>query len=121
MSGIYGLVKTYLKEGRAPSRNQAFDRYGEPQFAQALRIYRHLHTLQQDLRLLSKKTSGTGIDIQWPKAPHERICVRYEIRQMKRTAFLSEEEWKLLTDDPAISSILKRPRTDALNKLSTCK
>lgn len=111
MSGIYPLVKSYLKEGRAPSRNQAFDRYGEPQFAQALRIYRHLHTLRQDLRVLATRKQSEQVHIQWPQTPSERICLRYEIDQMRRTAFLNPEEWKLLNDDPTIASILSSPES----------
>jgi len=106
MSAIYILVKRYLHEGKAPSRNQAYDTYNDPQSAKALRIYRHLYTLKEDLQALRQQKNRGLLRITPPVAEQDRFCVYYERNQVRRTSYLTQEEWDLIGADAEISDFL---------------
>jgi hypothetical protein len=106
MTAIYALVKRYLREGKAPSRNQAFDAYNEPDLARALRIYRHLYTLQEDIRALLAQKEECLFRITLPKDSQGRYRLHFQRGQMIRTAFLTHEEWDLLRDDSEVAAFL---------------
>jgi hypothetical protein len=106
MTAIYALVKRYLREGKAPSRNQAFDTYNDPEVAKALRIYRHLYTLVEDLHALRKQKDVSLFHVTRAQAGADRFCIHYERNQVIRTSFLTQEEWDLIREDAQIADFL---------------
>jgi hypothetical protein len=86
-----------LREDPRFSRNRHFLALSSPEGRRALRIHRHLRSLEQDL------ASGSAA-----KVAHERERVRLELRGKRgsRIAWLTRLEFRLLCGSPTVRAAL---------------
>jgi hypothetical protein len=86
-----------LREDPGFSRNRFFAALSSPEGRRAMRIHRHLRSLERDL--------ADGCQASVEPGP-ERIRLTLRGRRGQRTAFLTRAEWRLLCADPAVRAAL---------------
>ena len=86
-----------LREDRGFSRNRHFHALSSPEGKRALRIHRHLRSLERDL------SSGAAATVA-----HEAERVRLVLRgkRSSRTAWLTRAEFRLLCTSPLVRAAL---------------
>jgi hypothetical protein len=86
-----------LREDPRFSRNRHYLALSSPEGRRALRIHRHLRSLEKEL------AAGSSARIA-----HEAERVRLELRGKRgsRTAWLTRSEFRLLLDSPAVRAAL---------------
>jgi hypothetical protein len=89
-----------LREDPGFSRNRFYVALSSPEGRRALRIHRHLRSLERDLRAGLRAT-----------VDRERERFRLTLRGLRsqRTAFLTRAELRLLCTDPAVRAALGDP------------
>ncbi len=90
-----------LREDRHFSRNRHFLALSSPEGKRALRIHRHLRSLERDL-------SQEGVDATVTREA-ERIRLTLRGRRLSRTAWLSRAEFRILCGNPAVAAVLGEP------------
>jgi hypothetical protein len=86
-----------LREDPRFSRNRYFLALSSPEGRRALRIHRHLRSLERDLAAGSSATVSREA---------ERIRLTLRSRRGSRTAWLTRAEFRLLCADPAVRAAL---------------
>ena len=86
-----------LRDGRGFSRNRHYATFSSPEGKRALRIHRHLRSIESDL------SRGSRMSVE-----REAARVRLTLRSKGglRTAFLSEAEFRLLCTSPLARAAL---------------
>ncbi len=87
-----------LRDDRAFSRNRHYLALSSPEGKRALRIHRHLRSLERDL-------SRDGVDATVTREA-ERIRLTLRGRRLERTAWLSRTEFRVLCGNPAVRRVL---------------
>ncbi len=92
-----------LREDPGFSRNRYFLALSSPEGRRALRIHRHLRSIERDL------AAGWAVTVT-----RERDGVRLRLtgRAATRTAWLTGAEFRLLCGNPAVRSAIGRPATE---------
>ncbi len=90
------LVQRLRQESRF-SRNRHFIALSSPEGRKALRIHRHLKSIERDL-------SG-GCAAQVERSP-ERICLKLACKGGRRVAYLTLAEFRLLCTSPVVRAAL---------------
>jgi len=86
-----------LREDPGFSRNRFYLALSSPEGRRALRIHRHLRSLERDL------TAGQAATVA---REAERIRLTLRGRRGERTAWLTRAEFRLLCDAPAVRAAL---------------
>jgi hypothetical protein len=89
-----------LRGDRHFSRNRHFRALSSPEGRRALRIHRHLRSLEKDL-------SQEGVDATVTREA-ERIRLTLRGRRVSRTAWLSRAEFRILCGNPVVRARLGR-------------
>ncbi|HET6412625.1 MAG TPA: hypothetical protein VFG53_11225 [Anaeromyxobacter sp.] len=87
-----------LREDRAFSRNRHYLTLSSPEGRRALRIHRHLRSLERDL-------SRDGVNATVTREA-ERIRLTLRGRRLERTAWLSRAEFQVLCGNPMVRRLL---------------
>ncbi len=87
-----------LREDRGFSRNRHYLALSSPEGKRALRIHRHLRSLERDL-------SQAGVDATVTREA-ERIRLTLRGRRLSRTAWLTRAEFRLLCGNPEVRARL---------------
>ncbi len=87
-----------LRQDRAFSRNRHYLALSSPEGKRALRIHRHLRSLERDLSL-------AGVDATVTREA-ERIRLTLRGRRLERTAWLTRAEFRILCGNPAVAALL---------------
>jgi hypothetical protein len=97
MASFFQRLLERLREDRAFSRNRHYLALSSPEGKRALRIHRHLRSLERDL------AAGHAATVA-----HEPERVRLTLRGRlgERTAFLTRAEFRLLCDTPTVRAAL---------------
>ncbi len=90
-----------LRDDRYFSRNRHFRALSSPEGRRALRIHRHLRSLEKDL-------SQDGVDATVTREA-ERIRLTLRGRRVARTAWLSRSEFRILCGNPLVRAVLGEP------------
>jgi hypothetical protein len=87
-----------LRDDRAFSRNRHYLALSSPEGKRALRIHRHLRSLEKDL-------SSDGVNAT---VTHEAKRIRLTLRgrRLDRTAWLSRTEFRVLCGNPEVRRVL---------------
>ena len=106
MESIYELVRAFLREGEAAfSRNKNFEAYRDERVQRAVRIFRHLRSVREDLLSVGEgEVRLEGIDDNGDGSVSVRLT--WEGAQTRRTSVLSELEWHLLMEDERLTNVL---------------
>ena len=86
-----------LREDPGFSRNRFFAALSSPEGRRAMRIHRHLRSLERDL------AAGHAASVE---AGPDRIRLTLRGRRSLRTAWLTRTEWRLLCAAPAVRAAL---------------
>jgi hypothetical protein len=109
VASVLELVKRMRRD--AFSRNRNFDAFAraDAEGVRALRLWRYLRSLEQDLAAAGPRV-GTGVQLR--VEPREeggrRITIEVPDVRMRRIAMVSAEEWELLREHPDARAILDR-------------
>jgi hypothetical protein len=87
-----------LRQDRAFSRNRHYLALSSPEGKRALRIHRHLRSLERDL-------SRAGVDATVTREA-ERVRLTLRGGRLSRTAWLSALEFRILCGNPAVRRVL---------------
>jgi ribosomal protein S14 len=87
-----------LREDRFFSRNRHYRALSSPEGRRALRIHRHLRSLEHDL-------SQPDVEAQVVREA-ERVRLTLRGRRVSRTAWLSRAEFRILCGNPEVRRVL---------------
>jgi hypothetical protein len=87
-----------LREDRGFSRNRHYLTLSSPEGRRALRIHRHLRSLERDL-------SRDGVNATVTREA-ERIRLTLRGRRLERTAWLTRAEFRMLCLNPEVRRVL---------------
>lgn len=107
MDLTHKIVRRLLRDDDVEfSRNKNFDAYEDPMVKRALRIYRHLRSVEDDLLA----AGGGDVTLEAVEREDEQVVVRlsYPAGNARRESFVTEEEWELLLESERIADILTR-------------
>ncbi len=87
-----------LREDRAFSRNRHFLALSSPEGKRAMRIHRHLRSLERDLAQAGVAATVTR--------EAERVRLTLRGQRLSRTAWLTRAEFRILCGNPAVAAVL---------------
>lgn len=97
MAGFVELAVRRMREDRGFSRNRHYVALSSPEGRRAVRIARHLRSIERDL------------EAGWParvESRDGRVLVTVVYRRGNRSAWLSEGEYRMLLANPAVRAAL---------------
>jgi hypothetical protein len=97
MDAFVERVVRRLRDEPGFSRNRHFLAFSSPEGRRALRIHRHLRSIERDLWAGSTATVDHGAD---------RVQLTLRSRGRQRTAFLTASEYRILLSNPLVRSAL---------------
>ena len=106
MDLTYKIVRRLLRDREVDfSRNRNFEAYEDDRVKRALKIARHLQSVERDIL-----ANSVGVILQAVDREDGRVVVRlaYASGNGKRVSYLSEGEWLLLLESPHVSDVLRR-------------
>ncbi len=107
MDLTHQIVRRLLRDDEVQfSRNRNFEAYEDPQVQRAMRIYRHLQSLEDDL--LGLESDGR-VSLEAVERDEEEVAVRliFEEAKGRRISYLKAKEWELLLESAKVSRILE--------------
>ena len=107
MDLTYKIVRRLLRDRDvAFSRNKNFDAYDDKAVRRAVRIYRHLRSVELDL--LAADDGAVQIDSVEQSAGRIVVKLSFPRSKGRRESYLTDEEWKLLVESEQVKDILDR-------------
>lgn len=106
MDLTYRIVRRLLRDDDVQfSRNRNFEAYEDPQVKRAMRLYRHLQSLEDDLLGLEDPRS---VRLEAVERDGGRVTVRLVFAEQKgrRISYLKPREWELLLENERVCDIL---------------
>lgn len=107
MDLTHKIVRRLLRDDDVQfSRNRNFEAYEDPRVKRALRIFRHLRSVEEDL--LEVEPAGE-VDLEAVERDRGRVVVRLRFGEGRgrRISFLSPAEWELLLENERVTRILR--------------
>ena len=107
MDLTYRIVRRLLRDDEVQfSRNRNFEAYEDPQVKRAMRLYRHLRSLEEDLLALGEDDS---VDLETVERSEDKVTVKLVFSEQKgrRISYLDPREWELLLESDEVSGILR--------------
>ncbi len=107
MDLTYRIVRRLLRDDDVQfSRNRNFEAYEDPQVKRAMRLYRHLRSLEEDLLALGE---GDKVDLETVERREDQVTVKLVFSEQKgrRISYLDPREWELLLENERVSGILR--------------
>lgn len=107
MDLTYRIVRRLLRDDEVQfSRNKNFEAYEDSRVKRAMRLYRHLQSLEDDLLALEGENS---VSLEGVERTEGQITVRLVFSEQKgrRISYLKPREWKLLLENTEVSDILR--------------
>ena len=107
MDLTYRILRRLLRDDDVGfSRNRNFEAYEDPRVKRAMRLYRHLRSLEADLLELDdpQKVSLEAVERQ-----QDQVTVRLVFAEQKgrRISYLAPREWELLLESQEVCDILR--------------
>lgn len=108
MDLTYRIVRRLLRDDDVQfSRNRNYEAYEDPQVKRAMRLYRHLRSLEEDLLALGEDES---VDLETVERTEDKVTVKLVFSEQKgrRISYLKPREWELLLENERIYGILQK-------------
>jgi hypothetical protein len=86
-----------LREEPGFSRNRHFLTFSSPEGKRALRIHRHLRSIERDL------SGGSSARVE---RAADRVCITLRSKRATRTAWLTHDEYRILCTSPLVRATL---------------
>jgi hypothetical protein len=97
MAGFVERAVRRMREDRGFSRNRHFLALSSPEGRRAVRIHRHLRSLERDL--------GAGLPARVERRD-DRFAITVRVRGGTRVAWLTAGEFRILCDSPVVRAAL---------------
>ena len=97
MNGFIERMVERLRQDGGFSRNRHYQSLSSPEGRLALRIHRHLRSIERDLR------GGWSATVT---RADERVCLTLRGRTGRRVAYLTPAEFRILRESPAVREML---------------
>ena len=113
MDLTHRIVRRLLRDDDVQfSRNKNFEAYEDPQVKRAMRLYRHLQSLEDDLLDLDESERAR---LEAVERREDQVTVRLVFAEKKgrRISYLKPREWELLLENERVSDILRQLLEDA--------
>lgn len=107
MDLTHKIVRRLLRDHEVGfSRNQNYEAYEDPRVKRAVRIFRHLRSVEEDLLDVEP---GGGVELDAIEREEGRVVVRLVFGDGggHRVSFLSPSEWELLLENDRVTDILR--------------
>jgi hypothetical protein len=107
MDLTHKIVRRLLRDDEVGfSRNQNFEAYEDPRVKRAVRIFRHLRSVEKDLLGV---VPGGGVELDAVERDEGRVVVRLVFNDSggHRVSFLKASEWELLLENDRVTDILR--------------
>lgn len=107
MDLTYRIVRRLLRDDEVQfSRNKNFEAYEDPKVQRAMRLYRHLQSLEDDLLELD---DPEGVQLEAVERSEDEVTVRliFADRSGRRISYLKPREWELLLENDRVSELLR--------------
>jgi hypothetical protein len=107
MDLTHKIVRRLLRDDEVGfSRNQNFEAYEDPRVKRAVRIFRHLRSVEHDLL---EVVPGGGVELDAVEREEGRVVVRLAFSDSggHRISFLTPSEWELLLENDRVTDILR--------------
>ena len=107
MDLTHKIVRRLLRDDDVSfSRNKNFEAHEDAMVKRAVRLYRHLRSIEHDLLAAGKGEMALEAVLQ----TDEQVTIRltYPSNGGRRESFLSTQEWELLLDSARVAEILRR-------------
>jgi hypothetical protein len=104
MDLTFKIVRRLLRDDEVGfSRNRNFEAYEDPKVKRAVRIYRHLSSVEDDLLEV-----GGGVDLEAVERDEGRVVIKLSFAEGsgRRVSFLTPREWGLLLENERVTDIL---------------
>lgn len=114
MDLTYKIVRRLFRDDEVDfSRNKNFEAYDDPTVQRAVRIFRHLESVERDLLNL-----GPGGDVLLETVDRdddERVVLKLTFADgdSRRVSYLNPKDWKVLLENPRVSERLEALIDDA--------
>lgn len=111
MDLTFKIVRRLLRDDEVGfSRNQNFEAYEDPKVKRAVRIYRHLSSVEDDLLDL-----GGAVDLEAVERNEGQVVIKLSFAEGsgRRVSFLTPREWGLLLENERVTDILAELMADA--------
>lgn len=108
MDLTHRIVRRLLRDDDVQfSRNKNFEAYEDPQVKRAMRLYRHLQSLEDDLLDLDESDRAR---LEAVERREDQVTVRLVFAEKKgrRISYLKPREWELLLENQRVSDILRQ-------------
>lgn len=107
MDLTHKIVRRLLRDDDVSfSRNKNFEAHEDAMVKRAVRIYKHLRSIERDL--LAAGDGEMRIDAIDRNPPRVTVRLSYPSAGGRRESYLTEQEWDLLTESDRIAEILRR-------------
>jgi hypothetical protein len=107
MNLTHKIVRRLLRDDEVNfSRNQNFEAYQDPKVKRAVRIFRHLRSVEEDL--LEVEPQG-DVELDAVEREEGRVVVRLAFADGggRRISYLTPAEWSLLLENERVTGILR--------------
>lgn len=109
MDLTYKIVRRLFRDKDVSfSRNQNFAAYDDPVVRKAVRIYKHLRSVEEEL--LSE--DNDDMTVESIEKNGEEIVIKLSFENGRRESFLNTIEWKLLVENRSVKDRLLREFTE---------
>ena len=102
------LVARIGESGRPLSRNKHFHTFDTPLGRAALKLSRELRSISHDILAQAEQGGSLRVEQQSDAAGKLRVVLHLAQLKAKRTVYLSQGEWELLLQEPAVREAVKR-------------
>ncbi len=112
MNLVHKIVRRLLRDDEVEfSRNRNYEAYEDPKVKRALRIFRHLRSIEEDLLAAGED----AVRLRAVERDDGRVVVRlhYPAGDAERTSYLTESEWRLLLESDRVHERLRKLLDDA--------
>jgi hypothetical protein len=112
MDLTYKIVRRLLRDNDVEfSRNKNFDAYDDPTVQRAVRIYRHLYSVEEDLLELGPGGDAVLDEVDRMREPDREdrfvLQLTFADSETRRVCYLSPRDWALLLESDRVSSVLR--------------
>jgi hypothetical protein len=112
MDLVYKIVRRLFRDDDVSfSRNRNFDAYEDPKVRRAVRIYRHLSSVEDDL--LAAEQGGITLGTVRRDGGRVVLELLFEDDGGHRISYLSRGEWSLLLESERVADIVRELVDDA--------
>ncbi len=113
MDLTYKIVRRLFRDKEVNfSRNQNFAAYDDPVVRKAVRIYKHLLSVETELL-----SDNDDMKVESIEKEGDEIVIKLSFQNGSRESFLNTTEWKLLVENNSVKERLLREFTDLENDI----